>query len=69
MAVHSKTDARPERMQPNAVGKIIGRIGKAANVVVDWKDLPPGAKDQSPCRCSEALMIYVDRSGSDGPNE
>ena len=47
LAAHGKTDAVPARMQPNAVGKLLGRIGKAANVVVDWKDPPPDAEDKN----------------------
>ena len=43
LAVHGKSDNEPQRMQPTAVGKLIGRIGKAANVIVDWKT-PKGSK-------------------------
>lgn len=48
LATNGKTAKQPPRMQVNAVGKLIGRIRKAANVVVDWKDPKPGAENQKP---------------------
>lgn len=43
LAVHGKGDKTVGRMKRNAVGKLIGRIGAKAKVIVDWK-YPQGTK-------------------------
>ena len=68
LATHGKTGKPPARMQPNAVGKMIGCIGKAANVVGNRKDPRQERRTAGKYRFLQVLTIFVGPLVSDGPN-